>query len=166
MYYNSYRKMQIIGEINSESYKEFAEALTLLEDENHDPIEIELYSEGGGAEIALSYASRIRNSPCKVHIRSHGNVESAAVIILASGKFRSMSADGWIMVHEDTGELSGSVTELEKQVRRLRQLENQWAVLLERYTGTDAKIWTDLHKNTTYLTSQQGMELHLVDEVF
>lgn len=160
------RKLYIIGDIDEDNYSVFTEAFDELETKSSEPIEIELYSQGGDAKVALAYAGRITNSHCKVHIKAYGTVESAAVLILAAGDKRAMSENGWVMVHEDEGEHSGDVMLMERKIKHSRALETQWTLLLERYTGTSAALWARLHKRTTYLTAKQAKQLKLVTEVF
>lgn len=160
------RKIYITGPIDEASYLAFSKRLTVLEEQDEiEPIEIELYSFGGEAYSALAFAARMRNSRCHLVVRAHGLVASAAVIILAAGKHREMTKEAWVMVHEDAGEHEGSVTMLEGLAVHARRLELQWNQLLEELTGTTAKKWMDLHAATTYLNAKQCLRLGLIDRI-
>lgn len=163
---SSIRKIYVVGDISWEAYERFSKKLTELELLNkYGPIFLELASDGGDAHAALAFSARIRLSSCEILITALGNVASAAVLILASGDHRRISEESWVMVHEDSAELAGSVVELERESTQLRRMEEQWAKLLKENTGTKKSEWEEMHKKTTYLTAQECLELGLVDEV-
>lgn len=162
-------KLYIIGSIDENLYAAFTEQLTELEKVtglNSYSIEVELLSEGGSAEIAMAFAERIAKSPKDICITAYGPISSAAVMILASGDYRRMAKSAWVMMHEDSGRVKGEVSQMEAYAARLRQLEDQWAMLLEKFTNTKASVWTRLHKTTTYITATQAKQYNLIDKVF
>lgn len=159
------RKLYLIGEINDEAYKRFSKQLSARESENSKPVYLELSSEGGDPIAALAFAGRIRSSKCDINITAFGQVASAAVLILAAGDHRMMHSSCWMMVHEDSAQLEGEVAQLEKATAHLRRLEDQWSKLLQNYTGTPAAVWTELHKNTTYLSAGECRDLKIVDQI-
>lgn len=162
--------LYIAGEISTESFHKFSKKLHLLEleledTEKRETIDIELISEGGDAYAALAYASRIRNSPAYIRITAHGLVASAAVLILASGDYRQIASEAWFMVHEDSGEITGDATYIEKMGSHMRNMENQWAKLLADKSKASAILWASLHKETKYLTAQQCLNMGVVDKI-
>lgn len=162
---NSKRIIHLIGEVNYELYERFSSQLALFEQDGNKEVMVELCSEGGDAEVALAFRSRIKTSRLDIVITGVGTVASAAVLILAAGDKRYMSDESWVMVHEEEGELSGSVSQLEAQVKQMRVMENQWCLLLEKDTGTLRDFWANLHKKTTYLDAKQCIDLGLIDEI-
>jgi ATP-dependent Clp protease protease subunit len=156
-----------VTDITMDAYSLFSQEMDEYEhDEDSDEnIIVELSSHGGDAYAALAFASRIRLSGCEVRVVGMGLVASAAVLVLASGHVRVITAEAWVMVHEDSDKLKGSVTDVEREATHMRALEVQWDQLLEKYTKTPAAEWDKLHRQTTYLTAQQCLKLGLVDEV-
>lgn len=159
------RTIRIIGAIDETAFKDFCEKLSDMEKDQKRPILIELSSGGGSAYDALAFAGRIRAAPGPVIITAYGLVASAAVIILAAGKHRKMTRESWVMVHEDSGKLKGTVVDLERESTHMRRLEDQWCALLEEFTGFPAQSWSDMHKKTTYLSAQQCKDYGLVEEI-
>lgn len=159
------RKINIIGDIDTQAFEKFCEELDQLESESKKPVFVTLRSDGGNSIDALAFYGRIRESTCEIHVHVLGSAESAAILVLAAGDHRSMDANSWAMVHEDSGKISGTVVELEKQSARLRQLEDQWADLLASCTVTDAHMWKILHKRETYLSAKECLNLGLIDEI-
>lgn len=159
------RRLQVCGDINDEAFEKFSNELYELECDSLDPVVVELNSPGGESYAALAFSARIRLSACPITIVVYGRVESAAVMVLASGKTRLMSKEAWVMVHEDSGKVRGEVHEMEREVGQLRKMEDQWAKLLsEKCKGTVA-FWSELHRKTTYLSAKECLELGLVDKV-
>lgn len=161
------RKVYLTGDIDEESFKEFCERLDELETQSEDPIEVELNSIGGNALDAVAFLSRIRLSPCEVNITVFGLAGSAAVLVLAAGDYRRMTKESWVMVHEDSCTLKHVTTsELEKQTKIARALEDQWCTLLESLTGTKKETWAALHKSgDLYIMPKECVQLGLADEV-
>ncbi len=163
----SKRLIKIIGSINEESFSSFCDQMDRYEASGKTPIYVELSSGGGAAYDALAFLGRIRNSPCEVVVTGYGLVASAAVLVLAAGDTRYMARDSWVMVHEDSGKLKGTVVDLEREAAHLRRMEIQWNKILAELSHykTTASVWADLHSNTTYLSAIECLRLGLIDEV-
>lgn len=157
------RRIQLIGQIDDDSTRNLFEQLNVLEAENNQNIEIELHSEGGFAYNALAIVGRMRQSKCKILVTGYAQVASAAVVILAAGNYRRLSKESFVQVHEDAGEMEGSVSEMEKNIKQFRNDEARWNKTMNELTGNS--VWEELHKRDTYLTPEQCLELNLVDEI-
>lgn len=161
------RKLYIIGDIDEEAYLNFTTQLADLEvNDNKPPVTIELSSGGGSAFDALAFYSRIRNSPCDIIIEAYGLVASAAVLILASGDKRIMTAESWVMVHEDSVRFKGDITNLEKEAKNRRMFEDQWSHLLSQRTHLSKEQWDVFHKEgDLYLSPDECYKYGLIDGV-
>jgi len=151
------------GEVNDEMVAKVQKKLGKIDD--IEAVDVLLSSPGGDPHCALAISSLFRLSPAYITVHAIGNVASAAVLILAYGDKRLMAKESWVMVHEDSAELSGEVKDLERESRYLRRMENQWTALLASVTKTTAEDWTKLHKATTYLSAAECLKLGLIDEV-
>lgn len=159
------RKLYIVGEISSESYTQFTKELAALERQSLKNIVLELASEGGDAYMSLAFASRIRRSPCDITIIGNGLVASAAVLILACGDKRYMTKETWLMVHEETGDITGSVHDLEPTVTHYRKMENQCNAILAEVSKTSAEQWATFHKATTYFSAVDCLRLGVIEGI-
>lgn len=159
--------IQIIGSIDEESFKVFSKKLRKFERSNVKRISVELSSEGGSAYDAMAFFDRIADSRVIVDITATGLVASAAVLVFMAGDSRRMTPSAWLMVHEDS--LSGlknkKVHEVEKEVGHARRLENQWCELLASVSSLTMLKWSKLHRNETYLSHQECLDLGLLNEV-
>jgi ATP-dependent protease ClpP protease subunit len=91
-----------------------------------------------------------------------GACQSAAVLVFAAGDVRIAAKDSWFMVHEDSGKISGSVSELSAEVGSMLRKERQWAELMHQRTGAPIEQWDQLSKATSYLDASEMLELGLV----
>lgn len=160
--------IKIIGGIDENAYKSFVDELD--ENPKANAVMIELNSGGGSAYDALAFYSQIRKikeGGLMCGILATGVVASAAVLILAAGTKgqRQMTREAWVMVHEDTNKLKGSTTDLEREAKHMRRMEEQWNNLLAECTGTSAKAWEEMHKKTTYLSAEECLQLGLIDVI-
>ena len=158
----------LVGEISSAMFFDFTIALAKLEHEKGKKriVEIQLLSEGGDANVAVAFFDRIRNSPLTINITGIGFVASAAVLVLASGDTRRLTKNSTVMVHEEgLTDISGSVSQVEKEAARFRRSEDAWNSMMEQVTGTPAETWKYLHVDETYLNAQQCLELNLIQEI-
>jgi len=159
------RHISIYDEINYEQFSRFDTELQALEEESHEPVQVTLSSGGGSAMAGLAFFGRIKNSPCDIIVTAYGEAGSAASLILASGDRRRMHSSAWVLVHEDVGALEGSVTEMEKQLRHMRRLEQQWAAIFASCTTTSASIWESIQSSDKVLSAKECLKYGLVDEV-
>lgn len=157
-------KLHIVGDISAESFLKFSEELAAVEKKGIDePIVIELSSGGGVAYDGLAFYSRIRLSPCGFIIMAYGLVASAASIILMAGDVRIMTKESWFMVHEDSGGVEGEVNVMEREIKHMRRMEEQWNCILTKHSKVTKGVWEKMNKETTYLTAQQCLSLGIVD---
>lgn len=161
------RKICLSGSIDEESFAEFCEKLDELEAASTKDVELVLNSIGGNALDAIAFLGRIRTSPCDINVTVYGLAGSAAVLVLAACDYRRMTKESWLMVHEDSGSYrSLSTTEIEKQAKIARAMEDQWSSILEGLTGTKKERWAELHKaGDLYIMPKDCVILGIVDEV-
>jgi ATP-dependent Clp protease protease subunit len=159
------RHISVFEEITYEQFSRFDTELQAFEAESHEPVYITLSSGGGSAMAGLAFHARMLASPCDLIVTAMGEAGSAASIILASGDKRRIHSSAWVLVHEDTGSLEGTVTEMEKQLRHMRRLEQQWAAIMGGLTKTTAAHWEAIQATSKTLNAKECLKLGLVDEV-
>ncbi len=164
-------ELEIVGAITDATFMEFRRNFLEQFEKSNKTIRhfhVVLYSPGGEDIAGLAYASFIRQMQflgARVSITAYGEVNSAAVLILASGTRRCMLAETWVMVHESSDRLKGSVTAMETEIELMRRREKQWCELLAKHTKATPEYWGSIHKETTYLSAEECLELGLVDEI-
>ena len=159
------RKIKLIGEVNEVMYEHFSTELDELLAKSSKPIEVELNSEGGLSIDALAIVGRMKTAPCPFYVTVYGRAMSAAVLILAAGNRRRMSNIAWLMYHEDCGKVKGNTSDMKFAALRFEQEEQQWAELLQKYTGRAASQWRAFAKQTTYFSAEEALKVGLIDEI-
>lgn len=152
-----------VDEFSLELLKAFDE----MERSPDAPIRIEVSSYGGSVYDMLGMIDRIRSSPCHVITRGFGKIMSAATFILASGDERIMGANSWLMIHQISAWLRGTLTDLKIELKHTETLESQMNKLYEQLSGnrTKARTFEKLCSKDCYLTAEETMKLGLIDKV-
>lgn len=139
----------ITGDINEEAYDRLCE---FLAGQNGKSVTIRINSGGGHHLDSLAMYSMLRVYPGKVTTHVVGSCFSAAVLVFIAGDYRLAAEESWFMVHEDAGELSGSLSALKTEIDAMEEQENQWCSIMEKRTGIGRRIWAGFSKGTTYMT--------------
>lgn len=161
------RTIQLIGPITDKTFKQVDAALSILERQSGAAITIRISSLGGECYAALAIVSRMRSSKCKVHTEAHGSIMSAATLILAAGRKRSMSSFATFMFHEAAYNVGGRHSEVQAWVEQFEREEQTWSKIMEKLTGTEASYWATLGKHTDkFFTPEALLEKGVIDKVF
>ncbi len=160
------RKIYLIGDIDHSMHSKLTRRMARLEESTED-ISIVLSSDGGMSSVAFAMYDRIKMSPCNVNVVGTGLVASAAVLILAAGKHRSLTSNAWVMVHDDTTAIrkSDRIVHAVKAVKQGRRVERQWNRLMAQNSKTPDWYWDKLHQKETHLTPAQCLRLGLIEEI-
>lgn len=160
------RKIKLIGPVDYDMYEHFSDSLDeLLAKNSTKSIAIELNSDGGVAIDALAIVGKMATAGVRFHVTVYGRAMSAAILILAACQHRQMSSEAWLMYHEDAGKFKGSTSDMSKAALRFEQEEQQWADLLQKYTGRPASHWRAMAKATTYFSAEEALKVGLIDEI-
>jgi ATP-dependent protease ClpP protease subunit len=161
------RSVQLIGEIDEDTFKFIDGALTMLENQNRKSITIKIVSGGGDIYSALAIISRMRASQCKIITEGHGYVMSAATAILAAGNKRRLSSLATFMWHEASYEVGGKHAEVKAWIEQFDKEEERWAELMAQFSNETALFWADSAKHTDkFFTPKELIELGVIDESF
>jgi len=120
----------------------------------------------------LAFYDRIKNSLDRgfnVTAVGTGIVASAAVLVLAACKHRSLAKNSWVMVHDDTPDPSEvknmRLVQIDRTMEFYRRAERQWNLLMELNSQTSSDHWDELSKKETYLSPAACLRLGLIEGV-
>lgn len=163
----SARVIQLTEDIEEFHFGHFDAAMTCLEKLNRKAITIKINSYGGDMYAALGIVGRMLESPCYVHTKGYGKIMSAATLILAAGKKRSISNVSQFMHHEVSAEVGGRLSQLDHEISLMKREETLWCNLMSQFTSQDPEFWKQKGRGLDYyLTPSECLELNVVDEVF
>lgn len=160
------RKLYIVGAIDEALYAKFSlEMDDLLSENNKKPITIEICSGGGEDAAAFAIYGKMMASSVPLHVMAYGEIQSAAVLLLAAGDRRYADAQVDFMVHESASELEGETHVVLAAAKRLEKSECKYYTLLANHTETTYEQWRELAKTTTFFTSEDALRYGLIDKI-
>ena len=161
----------LTGEIDEHTGHEFiARSRTVLlnrpEENQEDPLTVLLDSGGGDAYSMFSILDYIETLPVKVNMVARGRAMSAAAMLLSSTTgTRLASKRCTIMVHEGFTMQSGKASDIRAASKHVAKIEDMCNNMLADKTNKDAQWWQDNTKTDLYMTSEEALELGLIDEI-
>jgi len=161
------RRIQLIGEIDEDTFAKVDAGLALLEAAGSGKVTLVINSFGGSAFDALAIVGRMKASKCSVETECYGAAMSAATLILASGSKRRMSKYSTFMHHEASYAVRGRAGEIQNEVAR-RELEDiQWDNYMGDVTNKPADFWTENRRKGRdfYLSAEKCLEYGIVDQL-
>ena len=162
------RTITVCGIINDKMFMNIDSAFSLLEQQGSDPITVRIISAGGYTYEALGIIGRFNRSKCAIHTEGYGHIQSAATLLLAAGKKRSISAECTVMTHQASYAVEGKHRDIVNYVAQASREEMAWAENMAKRTKQDVTYWIKLHRKglDKYLTSTEAVQLGIADEVF
>ena len=161
----------LTGEIDEHTGHEFiARTRTVLlnrpEEDADKPITVLLDSGGGDAYSMFSILDYIETLPVKVNMVARGRAMSAAAMLLSSTSgTRFASKRCTIMVHEGFTMQSGKASDIRAASKHVAKIEDMCNNMLADKTNKDVQWWQDNTKTDLYMTSEEALELGLIDEI-
>lgn len=138
-------------------------------------VKIVLNSQGGNILDALYMYDQInmlRAAGHHVTVVVHGRSASCAGWLLQAGDVRVMGAHAWLLIHEVSSEMKGTISQMRAELRRCEQLQAQISAILCSRTGnvehglTLEKINTNIAGGVDWwLTAEQALAEGLIDEI-
>lgn len=161
------RVIYLTNVINEGSLELIQKAFDEFDKERDKPVKIEISSFGGSVYDMLGIIDRIKASPCHVITRGFGKIMSAATFILAAGDERYIGAHSWVMVHQMSDVVKGTMAEMENDFKHNTRLQRQMYKMYEvlSHEKTSAKRWAKICEKDYYLSADQVLALGLVDHV-
>jgi len=159
--------LYITGDIDSEAFTRFSRKIKRYEREGKKKLNLELISEGGDAYSALAFYDLIKRTPIEITAVATGLVASAATLIFIACSKRYMTKNSYLMVHEDSlsGIEDGKVSQIEKEAKHARRLENQWDALFYESTAISETYWCKLNKEETFLSAEECRKLCIIEGI-
>jgi len=161
------RVVRISGEIDTGYFDFLDAALTELESESKGAITIRINSPGGSVYEALAMVGRIDSCKRQIITEGYGHIMSAATLLLASGDKRRMSKRAHFMHHEAWATLEGRASELENEIKQLKQEGIEWSNAMAQLTTMPSEFWEEAGVGVNaYFTPEQCLEYGIIDEIF
>lgn len=154
----------IIGQIEDKMAKTVVAQLIALSQESHDPIYVVVSSPGGHVESGDLIHDMVKFIPVPVYMIGSGWVASAgAIIYLAVPKKRRICLENTrFLLHEPSGGIGGSASDIEIQAREILKMRERLAQIISRETGQDfKKVLKDIDRDL-WMTASEAIAYGLV----
>lgn len=134
------------------------------------PLRVDLNS--GGGTILDGFAlyeefMRLRRVGHRLTIAVYGRAASCASWLLQAADVRIIGSNSWVLIHEVRSQMSGSLTELRREVKRCEDLQRQTFGLI----ASRSKLTIEqMDKRTSeggdwWLNAQEALDVGLVDVI-
>lgn len=153
-------------EINEESSTMLrAQLMAMAGEDSETPIRLMLGSPGGGLYESLAIYDTIKLLPCDVIAVCSGKVMSGGILMLLACKHRVSTANTTFMVHHGHTTITGSVPELEEQVKEISALNDRMLDAIIRDTDITRDQLDSWLVKDHYLNATQAKKLGLIKTI-
>jgi ATP-dependent Clp protease protease subunit len=161
------RHVLITGGINDKVARATVERLLAMAAENDDPINVFISSPGGHVESGDMIHDVIKFITPEVRTIGSGWVASAGALIFvaADKKNRFALPNTRFLLHQPSGGVGGSASEIAIQAKQLEIMKNRFNRIFAEATGqTEEKIAEDTQRDF-WLTNQEALDYGLLGQI-
>lgn len=132
---------------------------------NGEDIDVEINSGGGSVFDGSEIYTALKGYQGNVTVKVVGLAASAASVIAMAGKRILMSPTAQMMIHNVSARAGGDHRDMQHMADILKNANITIANAYRIKSGMDEKKLLDMMEKETWLTSQQALDYHLIDEV-
>jgi len=130
------------------------------------PINLMINSPGGDIYEMFGIIDYIESLDVKVNTICRGRAFSAAAIILTCGTgSRMMSKRSTVMFHQSSSFLGGKMSDITAYLDNVKSLEKVIYGMLAEKTKKDADWWKNKMRSDLFLTSDELLEIGVIDQI-
>jgi len=158
------RYIFVIGQIEDKMAKTIAAQLVALAQESSAPIYMVVSSPGGHVESGDLIHDMVKFIPAPVTMIGSGWVASAGThIFLAVPKERRLCLENTrFLIHEPSGGIGGSATDIEIQAREILRMRERLAQIIARETGQELdRVRADIDRDH-WMSADEAIDYGLV----
>jgi ATP-dependent Clp protease protease subunit len=134
---------------------------------NPEPIQIYIDSYGGQVYQCFGLLSVMERSSTPIHTIVTGCAMSAGFMILISGHKRFAHKLSTPLYHQVSSGAIGTVKDMEEKIEESKRLQKQLESIVKEKTDISKKKLKEIFdtKKDWYMTSEEALELNVVDEI-
>lgn len=163
--------MDIYGEIVDDKLNDSETSAVSFRDAlknfgNVKEIEITINSSGGSVFSGINIANQIANHPAHITVNVSGVAASIASVIAVAADTVKMESNSMMMIHEVWAPFMGNHSEMRKFADDLEKINTTvFNSYLNKNPDIDHALLKDMMAKETWLTSEECLELGLIDEI-
>tara|TARA_R100000541_G_scaffold41311_1_gene48707 strand:- start:30076 stop:30684 length:609 start_codon:yes stop_codon:yes gene_type:complete len=159
----------INDEINDTTLTDFIIRMRSLLQHRKDktvPVNLMINSPGGDVYEMFGIIDYIESLDVKVNTICRGRAMSAAAVILACGTGnRMMSKRSTVMFHQSSSFMGGKMSDITAYLDNIKSLEVLIYSMLAEKTKKDADWWREKMRNDSFFTSEELLEIGVIDQI-
>lgn len=136
-----------------------------LQNANHQPITVEIASNGGDVFAGSEIYSLLKGYDNDVTVNIVGLAASAASVIAMAGDTVKIAPTAQIMIHKAWTDSQGNADDLEHQANVLGTIDQSIASAYENKTGMSQDELLQMMSNETWLTAKDAVDKGFADEI-
>ena len=130
------------------------------------PVNLMINSPGGDIYEMFGIIDYLESLDVKVNTICRGRAFSAAAIILVCGTgTRMMSKRSTVMFHQSSSFLGGKMSDITAYLDNVKSLEKVIYGMLSEKTKKDAEWWRNKMRSDLFLTSDELLEIGVIDQI-
>lgn len=173
-------EITICGHVDNDMFKKTSEDLQKIAQGNQviDGLRVNFSSFGGGVTPGFGVHDLLtvfgREHKAPVTVTGYGPIMSMGVLIIQAGDIRRMPRNSRMLLHPVSTGMSDEVQRLEHRVQEARALQTVYSEIVSERVHRSGKemspeeVTALMEANNgvgTYMTSEQALDLGLIDEV-
>ena len=147
------------------SAKEFTAALSLLDADAVNKIQVHINSPGGEVFEAITIINALRRFDARVVAVVDGLAASAASVLAAAADELVMAPNSTLMIHDAWGVCVGPATDMRSMADLLDKLSDNIADVYAAKAGGSAADWRERMRAETWYTADEAVEAGLANSV-
>ena len=136
-----------------------------LQNANHQPVTVEIASNGGDVFAGSEIYSLLKGYDNDVTVNIVGLAASAASVIAMAGDTVKIAPTAQIMIHKAWTDSQGNADDLEHQANVLGTIDQSIASAYEKKTGMGQDELLQMMSNETWLTARDAVDKGFADEI-
>ena len=136
-----------------------------LQNANHQPVTVEIASNGGDVFAGSEIYSLLKGYDNDVTVNIVGLAASAASVIAMAGDTVKIAPTAQIMIHKAWTDSQGNADDLEHQANVLGTIDQSIASAYENKTGMSQDELLQMMSNETWLTAKDAVDKGFADEI-
>jgi ATP-dependent Clp protease, protease subunit len=139
--------------------------LLFLESEGDDAIHLYINSPGGSVTAGLGIYDTMNFVGCEINTLAIGQCSSMGSLLLAAGDSRKALPNARIMVHQPSGGVSGSQSDIQIQAEEIKKLREKLEAIYAKHTGKDVDVIRKALERDSYMNAEEAVLFGIVDEI-
>lgn len=163
----SFREVECVGEINTESVYSLCRQLRYLQREDPDKeITMFINSPGGSVMDGLALYDVMQGISCPIRTVCLGMAASMGALLFAAGDQRDILPHGKVMIHDPIlPQTGGSALQLHEVSQDLMQTREHMGQLLAKFTKRTLEEIYDKTRRDSFFSAEEAVEFGLADRI-